>query len=125
MKTYYAVTQGVYSDYSIVTITDDKDKAERIAIAYGGQVEEYEDSIINPVGVWYVTYYELSRKWDIYNAEVTDPENFNTSTILYKLSYDRKQYEWCSYVKAADEETALKIAYDKYAQWKAEREGLA
>ena len=34
MKTYYAVTEGEYSDYRIITITEDKEKAERIAAAY-------------------------------------------------------------------------------------------
>lgn len=58
MKTYYAVTQGEYSDYRIITITEDKEKAERIAAAYDGDVEEYEDSIINPIGIWKVYHYE-------------------------------------------------------------------
>ena len=51
MKTYYAVTEGEYSDYRIITITEDKEKAERIAAAYDGDVEEYEDCIINLIGV--------------------------------------------------------------------------
>lgn len=32
---------------------------------------------------------------------------------------------WTIYVTAENRELAQKIAYDKYAQWKAEREGLA
>ena len=32
---------------------------------------------------------------------------------------------WTIYVTAENKELAQKIAYDKYAQWKAEREGLA
>lgn len=31
---------------------------------------------------------------------------------------------WTIYVTAENKEVAQKIAYDKYAQWKAEREGL-
>lgn len=58
MKTYYAVTEGEYSDYRIITITEDKEKAERIAAAYDGDVEEYDDCIINPIGVWKVYHYE-------------------------------------------------------------------
>ena len=92
MKTYYAVTQGEYSDYRIITITEDKEKAERIAAAYDGDVEEYEDSIINP------DYFEDT----LFNEGMT----------------------WTIYVTAENKEVAQKIAYDKYAQWKAEREGL-
>ena len=58
MKTYYAVTEGEYSDYRIITITEDKEKAERIAAAYDGDVEEYEDCIINPIGLWKIYHYE-------------------------------------------------------------------
>ena len=68
MKTYYAVTEGEYSDYRIITITEDKEKAERIAAAYDGDVEEYEDCIINPIGIWKVYYYEKNRNWLVINS---------------------------------------------------------
>lgn len=30
MKTYYAVTEGEYSDYRIITITEDKEKQKEL-----------------------------------------------------------------------------------------------
>lgn len=48
MKTFYAVTAGCYSDYHIVTITDNKEQADNIVKIYSGsgwnsntQVEEF------------------------------------------------------------------------------------
>lgn len=74
MKTYYAVTEGEYSDYRIITITENKEKAKRIAAAYDGDVEEYEDCIINPIGVWNVYYYEKIKNWFVIhsNRDVED-----------------------------------------------------
>lgn len=127
MKTYYAVTKGEYSEYRIITITEDKEKAERIAAAYDCDVEEYEDCIINPIGVWKVYYYEKNRNWLIIHSN-RDVENIKDKE--WKPDYfDSALYDegmvWTFYVTAENRELAQKIAYDKYAQWKAEREGLA
>lgn len=54
MKKFYAVTSCDCSEHFIITITDNKENAERIAAAYDACVEEYEDNIIDPVGVWCV-----------------------------------------------------------------------
>lgn len=70
MKTYYAVTEGEYSDYRIITITEDKEKAKRIAAAYDGDVEEYEDCIINPIGIWKVYHYEKNRNWLVWGDRI-------------------------------------------------------
>jgi len=34
MKTFYAITDGDYSDYHIIAITDDKERAENIKKLY-------------------------------------------------------------------------------------------
>lgn len=52
MKKFYAVTKGIYSEYHIITITDNKENADRIAAAYDADIEEYEDNIVDPVGIW-------------------------------------------------------------------------
>lgn len=36
MKTFYAVTDGDYSDYHIIAITDNKERAENIKKLYSG-----------------------------------------------------------------------------------------
>ena len=39
MKTFYAVTDGDYSDYHIIAITDNKERAENIKKLYGNNEE--------------------------------------------------------------------------------------
>lgn len=121
-KIYYAVTAGEYSENHIVTITEDKKKAERIAAAYDGEVEEYEDSIIKPVGFWIAYYYEKSKQWHILNIS----ENSDNAEIKIKYEYSKLYCEmvWSTSVAAENRNVAQKIAYDKYSQWKAEREEL-
>lgn len=40
----YAVTSGEYDDYHIITLTESRRRAEKIAEMYDADVEEYEDS---------------------------------------------------------------------------------
>lgn len=40
MKTFYAVTDGDYSDYHIIAITDNKERAENIKKLYSGEYSE-------------------------------------------------------------------------------------
>ena len=40
----YAVTSGEYTDYHIITLTESRRRAEKIAEMYDANVEEYEDS---------------------------------------------------------------------------------
>ena len=125
MKTYYAVTESEYSDYRIITITEDKEKAERIAAAYDGDVEEYEDCIINPIGVWRIYYNEKTKKWAVWhsNRNIEDIKDEEWGPDYFEPSFSMGM-TWAIYVTAENKDLALKIAYDKYAQWKAEREGL-
>lgn len=127
MKTYYAITEVEYSDYRIIIITEDKEKAERIAAAYEGDVEEYEDCIINPIGVWNVCYYEKNKNWLVIhsNRDVEDIKDKEWEPDYFDSAPCDNGMVWTIYVTAEDGELAQKIAYDKYAQWKTEREGLA
>ena len=52
MKTFYAVTDGDYSDYHIIAITDNKERAENIKKLYSGNYSE-------PI---YKKYYDLTYK---------------------------------------------------------------
>lgn len=124
MKKFYAVTTGDYSEYHIVTITENKENAERIAAAYDGLVEEYEDNITNPIGVWQVRYNEKEKMWYPCNVD-RDWEKVKDMEPRYEQSWIFNCDNcWYTYVHAEDKEHALKIAQDKYSQWKAEREGI-
>lgn len=126
MKTYYAVTEGEYSDYRIITITEDKEKAERIAAAYDGDVEEYEDCIINPIGLWKIYHYEKNGDWVVFHSDrdVEDIKDVEWKPDYFESTLFNDGMAWTIYVTAENRELAKKIAYDKYAQWKAERKGL-
>lgn len=134
MKKFYAITAGCYSDYHIITITDNEENAERIAAAYGADIEEYEDNIIDPIGVWDVSYfiYEDGHKyWQA--SPVVDPDSYTADDDVFKKPslFDAKSFyhggyeSWTIFVKAKDKDHAIKSAQDKYAQWKAEQEGIA
>lgn len=43
-KKLYAVTSGEYEDYHIITLTESRRRAEKIAEMYDADVEEYEDN---------------------------------------------------------------------------------
>lgn len=130
MKTYYAVTRGCYSDYHIITITDNKENAERIAAAYGADVEEYEDNIIDPIGVWWAQRDEYENGEIEWRASGKDPDCFSEDDtkrppVIGKSSFGGVVSEyWAAYVFAKDENHAIKAGQDKYAQWKAEQEGI-
>ena len=43
MGKLYAITAGSYSDYHIITLCSNKEKAHKIALLYNAEVEEFED----------------------------------------------------------------------------------
>ena len=82
MKTFYAVTDGDYSDYHIIAITDNKERAENIKKLYSGEysepmIEEFFDSESKDEGVYYVTY----RTDGSYGASLQDFDMKNLSDI--------------------------------------------
>lgn len=130
MKKFYAVTSGECSEYYIITITDNKENAERIAAAYDAFVEEYEDNIIDPVGVWYVFYDEYEdgeTKWDTFCEEpcLYGEDDVKKSPDTRKTTFLGKACRtWSAYVFAEDRNHAIKAGQYRYAQWKAEQEGI-
>ena len=62
MKKFYAVTAGHYSDYHIIAITDNKERADNIAKIYRDdgwntepQVEEFVDGEVIEDAIWEVS----------------------------------------------------------------------
>ena len=118
----YAVTEGAYSDYHIVTLQADEAKAYKIAAVLSGNgdvydVEEFEsdDWEEDPRPVWSV-YIEKGQ------------------VILNSVSKTESTVEWSktwpfgrtvTYVKAKTAEQAVKILQDRLAEEKARKEGLA
>lgn len=126
----YIVTEGEYSDYHIVDVFLDKEKAEFFARFHtdDGKVETYytgDDEYI--VKVETITFYEIClnndgtvkkcemETYDCIPGEDDFLECF-PRTVLSDGFYGT--------IIADSEEQAIKIAQDKRAQWLAEKYGI-
>ena len=136
----YAVTSGDYSDYHIVAITDDKEKAEALADLINKQdkygyddacVEEYDTkdvdiAVANPnrkyfrvnscaIDNWIIRCFEFSL--DDY-LQYKDHSNYFTQKSDHFYDY------WNFYCFARNQDQAIKKATDWVAKKKAEEAGL-
>ena len=115
----YVVTQGSYSDYHISGVAIDRETAELIkARGYDDpEIEEYDTDDFTPL---------KDRK----PYRVGIPKAGAISVKLIEgLPYAPGkvfEYKWGHYVNvyAKDEDHALKIAFDKVAEYKAEKKGV-
>lgn len=129
--TVYVIMQGQYSERHIVTVTLDKEKAEKLvryhsSHDYRAWIEEYETD-----GTPDAT---LDRNVPVYY--VTIQKNGSSAVIIAQYHYGDKPYEprfalsddrdmvFTAYLTAPDESHALKIARDRRAKMIAERLGL-
>lgn len=129
----YVVTSGTYSEYGIDSVFIDKHKAEIYCALcnkdmvgnYGSyQVEEYESDDNDIKG-------EIELAW---RYEIMDGDRSAYGTIVpythkclnevKELLFRRSSYEAIVYLRAEDNEKALKIARDMFAQYRAEKEGI-
>ena len=124
----YVITKGVYSDYRICAVALDKDKAEILRKAFSSwgeaEIETYETD-------QFITEIEAGLK--IYQCIVND-----NGLSAYERDYDyaddicfnkenktnRRIATYSVYVWAKDEDSALKIAADKIAEYKAKEAGI-
>lgn len=132
MKKFYAVTAGEYSDYHIIAITDNKERADNIAKIYrddcwnyGTQVEEFVDSGVIEDVIWEVSA-RADGSYRVYDTGF-DKENVNViKEILPSISNNfgkiGEKYSVCVFAKSKDH--AIKIAQDLWAEYKAEKEGI-
>lgn len=124
----YIITKGDYSDYHICAVTTDKKKAEMLRKAYNdldgwrnARIETYDtDEFLTEIESGLKLYdCTMERDKPMFIFEV-DLDYMNSSD--FKVRYNRSTY--CVYVWAKDEEHALKIASDKIAEYKANKEGI-
>jgi len=114
----YAVTEGCYSCYSIITLQRDKKRAERIADFYHGYVEEYDEDDFSVEKLW----------WTVWICKNQRPEagpnlygEFKEKVIETQRS---GECVYRVYLTAPDEAHALKKAQDMVAEYKAKKEGI-
>ena len=125
----YVITKGIYSDYRICAVALDKDKAKLLQKAYNekyceASIEIYETD-------QFITEIEAGLK--IYQCVVND-----NGLSAYERDYEyaddvcfnkvnktnRRIATYSVYVWAKDEDSALKSAADKIAEYKAKEAGI-
>lgn len=144
MKTYYVVTKGCYSDYHIVGVTDDKERAEHLKKFFTtddepAEVEEYIDEASE--------YDAEDDPWLVYIKRSLDssvPANERDEEHVGRCSKSRWKVDdaegkvsfdveyggdypgatmWM-YVFTKDKDLALKIARDEFAKRFAQEVGV-
>lgn len=134
MRKIYAVTAGAYSDYHIVALCSDRNKAEEICAVYnrshtfGGwgdaSIEEYRDGsrmdLDRPV-------YEVRIGKDLYDAtELTGGNKVEAMCANwhpFNQIYTNGTFLFLN-IYADNDKQAIKIAQDKYAEYRARKAGI-
>lgn len=127
MKIFYAVTDGDYSDYRIIAITDNKERAENIKKLYSSKysepmIEEFFDSESKDEA-FYSVRYDTDGSYDVILREFDGDNSFNINIIKENTSHDG-WWKYKVFVMAKDEHHAIKIAQDLWAEHKAKKEGI-
>ena len=132
MKTYYAIASGIYSDYHVIAITDDRKKAEHFRKVYNetnresADIEEFEEMVIRN-RVRFVVVVHTNGRADYVRVDEYDEYKKHENSVR-ELPYDKRNPNQTFYevfLSARDKEHALKTAYDMIAVYKAQKEGIA
>lgn len=127
MKIFYAVTDGYHSDYHIIAITDNKERAENVKKLYSSEysepmIEEFFDSESKDEA-FYSVRYDTDGSYDVILREFDWDNSFNINIIKENTSHDG-WWKYKVFVMAKDEHHAIKIAQDLWAEYKAKKEGI-
>ena len=131
----YILTTGEYSDYHIVYVTLDKEKAEKfvedtnkyVDKNWGYNVvnlEEFDTDDFNFVYDNDKTWYAKKLQDEIevsFDEEVIGNPYFDEKINVVSVSWDGGL---CVYVKAKDSDHAFKVAVDLFAEYEAEQAGI-
>ena len=131
--TVYVVTAGYYSDYHIIGVTLDEEKAELLrkccessGCGDGVEIEEYDTDeflFIQPDKIPYKIIF--NRSGDIDRIKTVCPNDPIFSTYPdWDLSFRHPDGRLIIHLLAKDEASAIKIAAEKRAMYLAEQEGL-
>ena len=112
----YAITKGAYSDYHIIALTIDKNKAERLRDMYSG---EYDVAVIQEYDDGDIEISELHWHYDAYDDSI---EKISRDSPDWSMGEYATNYE--AYVIAPDADHARKKAQDLIAAHRALRAGL-
>ena len=118
----YAITKGEYSDYRIITLTTDKERAERLAKLCStdyedATVEEYEDGVVLENRNMFQVLYYKDNSIRCNELSFEDKARLcEEPPIVRKHGVYALQYEVL--VEAENHDIATKIACDVLAKYK-------
>lgn len=123
-KKFYAVTKGEYSDYHIITITDDEETAYKLKAMYSddyseAKVEVFENGLINTAPYWWINV--GTNGIAMAKIVTIDDWLYPIEELNIVMEDDDIFYVL---VNAKDCEHAKKIAYDLITKYKAEKAGI-
>ena len=128
MGKLYAITEGEYSDYRIIGLCSDKARAEKICEQYNtknyyeAKIEEFDDgaAIDVTIPVYEVRLFIKSGEVNCVSELPVDCAiEYHLGTYIFSDSpifYDNSIYR--CFVATPLEDTAIKIARDRLAQYK-------
>lgn len=132
MSKLYAVTAGAYSDYHIVALCSERDKADKIREMYNknhiswgcASVREYEDGV--RVDLERPVYRVVFNKS---NAEAKELYGEDKIDALFGYCTEMNRVDNCGNitivrVSAENVDTAIKIARDLVAEYNARKQGV-
>lgn len=127
MKTFYAVTDGDYSDYHIIAITDNKERAENIKKLYGDNysepmIEEFFDGEAKNEALYDVVY-KTDGSYKVFLKDF-DMNKLSNINIVNENTFHNDWWKYRVLVMAKDRTHAIKIAQDLWAEYKAKKEGI-
>lgn len=142
-KNVYIITQGCYSDYHIVTVFDDEDKAKAFVEAYNKRRTKNQDDYcvetykINSIDVRLAEGKIYFNAWTTISGSLfvepdpdCDPERVGIVNARHCNAYDSSVglhvpvYFYSVTVLAENIDKARKIAADKIAEYKANKEDV-
>ena len=119
--TVYVIMKGEYSDAHICMVTMDEKHAEDMRRLLSDRwndayIQSYILDEYNNKGKWFYVEFEEGMPPEVH----VDEYNYSFNETPHISEYEDPLR---IYVRATDEKHALKIAQDKYAEWKAEKNG--
>ena len=117
----YVITKGCYSDYHICAVTMDIDRARHLQKLFSNyEKANIEEFYLDETQVEHLYGIEMSKRThsfiQLYRDEYDNPD--------FTGQIDESREAVTVWVMAKDENSAIKAAQDRYAQYRAEREGI-
>lgn len=131
----YVITAGEYSDYQIVGVATTKDMADIIVGKHNlynkydeAQIEEYDTDVYEPLRTndqWEV-WKRLDKQTNQWKVKCESKSYLSDEVNKVNVNYDGhgKIHSYYVVVYAVNEESAIKIASEKFAEYQAMEEGL-